>query len=435
MAKGIDAAGSTSSRQVEQPRSQEVDGGGKQKEGVSEKDNQQAQVDADPNVRNARGESTVDNGKKNQPVNINPAPNQIRTYGTVADAKRDYEEQKGLSEKWPEPANTTFANLLKNDQATEEYKAEMARQVALTPAPKLNLTTLSQLQDPTQKDAVVGALRSAKDAGVLDTRSVFAANAPPKGDPTAVGGLWNAATHDAPGAAPGAEAAETEEAEGSHGVAETVASTGAGLAYSLEKTMEKPLSMLSGADKHLAEDAVRGLGAVFEGVESSMDFKEGMELMQQGRYGEGVAKLAQAGAAATPAVISLMQNAGFIRGMSLLTEKVPGGAMGVGSFVGGLARMVYGKDGNPPDATDRTAGILKMGAGVLQAIPATTVPGTLMSIGVDIADETGVLRTAVEKTGEVLAPAASAISRHQAELDQLQRDNPGVFIMPVGGGA
>lgn len=427
MAKGIEGAGSPSTRSVEQPKEQEV-----QKPDQPQAPKEQNRVDQDPNVRNARGESTVDGGKKNDPVNINPAQNQVRTYSTPEDAQRDYKELRGLSDKYPEAASSTFANLAKNEQATEEYKAELARQVALNPADKLNLTTLSQLQDPAQKEAVVGALRSASKAKVLDSRAVFAANAPPKGDPTAVGGLWNAATHPAPGAAP--EAAEAEEAEGNHGVAETVASTGAGLAHALEQSMVGPLEHLSEADRMVAEGAIKSLGAVFEGVESSMDFKEGMELMQQGRYGEGVAKLAQAGAAATPAIISLMENGGFIRGMSMLTEKVPGGAMGAGTFIGGLARMLYGKDGNP-DATDRTAGILKMGAGVLQAIPATTVPGTLMAIGVDVADETGLLRTAVEKTGEVLAPAASAISRHQAELDQLQRDNPGVFIMPVGGGA
>lgn len=383
-----------------------------------EQNESRSHVDDNADVRQLRGESSVDTGNTSRSVVSSP-DTQTRTYATKDDANRDYKElQEKIAPKWPQAANSTFANLVKNPEATDEYKAEMARQVATAPRQNLSLTTLSQLPAE-ERQGVVGALKAAHQSGVLDRNMIAAANPPgPGNSPTHVSGLWDEATRPAPRAAAAQPELPGNGIDEADSVTKIFNAGNKALEWALEKGGES--LGLTAAELDAAKGFVKGISNAFTGVQSSISVAAAVKAFQEGNYTEGISKSLEAaggfGELLAKATHGMATNP-LLKGALGKLANIGGG---LGTFAAGFVRTFFGEGGGKEvDATDRVVGGAKMLAGALQMAPnpGTQLGGTLLDLGVDIADDTGYARKFVEGTGDALNTLQQGIQGRQSELD------------------
>ena len=378
-----------------------------------------------PNVANAHGQSNVETDQKNKPVNINPPANEPRTYSTKADAERDYKELKSLSEKengkYADAANRTFATLVKYDGGTDEYKAEMARQVATAPGQNLNLTRLSQL--PAEERAgVVDALRTAHQSSPLDRNAIMQANHGPGHSPTHAAGLLDEATRT------------TVQPEGRYKPELTFdpVEAPAKAASTITKAAEVAAEWFDklGKDVGLSSEqlkAVKGfaenLGPVLAGAESLVNLEAAQKAFQDGKNAEGAAKLIEAGAGFADALAGLGR---MVANSKPLQDafKAFGSKLGpLSNVVTGAMRFFLGNGKDDVTRTDQVVGATKVVTGLLQFAP----PGPWSLVGavgggaIDILDKFDLVRPVVEGVEGAVGQAQQTIQGHQQQMDELRR--------------
>lgn len=336
MGKGIEGAGSPSTRRVEQPKEQEV-----QKPDQAPKEQQspkeQSRVDQDPNVRNARGESNFESAPATRNGSRMPdlMPKSDPAAFPQGEATDDATGDAGATKTGPTPADPTTS-------AAQKVTENITK--AFSSATKILDASLQ------------GPIKSALESGAITAED--------------------------------AEAAKT---------------------------------------------FLKGMGGAMSVMKGGASFASAIDAMNRGDYKTGISKLVDSVSSFAGPLANLVKDASQMPWFKPVMTSISKYAGPAGAILGGALRMALGSGGKPPDATDYTVGAGKIAAGVLQAFPATVIPGTLASLGIDIADQTGFARSAVEKTGEAWGSLQRGIAAQQQELEAARTS--GAFVMPVGGGA
>src|SRR6185295_5721331 len=157
-------------------------------------------VDQSQAVRNARGESTYEGAQANAAASAQQpalqAPNTTPpTFQTRDDADRDYGALRNMVTNAPVSApvaNESFVRMANNPNASDDYRAQMATNLATKPSPLLNMGTVASLP-PEKRAGVEDAFGLAAGKGMLDDSKVYGQPRDQAGPPERIQPLWDAA--------------------------------------------------------------------------------------------------------------------------------------------------------------------------------------------------------------------------------------------------
>ncbi|HYV47232.1 MAG TPA: hypothetical protein VFA20_20375 [Myxococcaceae bacterium] len=151
-------------------------------------------------MRNARGESTYEGAQANAAASAQQpalqAPNTTPpTFQTRDDADRDYGALRNMVTNAPVSApvaNESFVRMANNPNASDDYRAQMATNLATKPSPLLNMGTVASLP-PEKRAGVEDAFGLAAGKGMLDDSKVYGQPRDQAGPPERIQPLWDAA--------------------------------------------------------------------------------------------------------------------------------------------------------------------------------------------------------------------------------------------------